>query len=672
MKKRRLNPLQYYMSSISDVLDCAEVILNDILPSVWAENNRILTEGTSMPGAFKFRNSPYAREILDSLAQSNPAKRIVVMKAAQIGFSTSVIENAIGWIISQDPGNILYLVGHESLVKDSMNKVEQMIDSCGIRHLIRSSIQRSRNNKSGDTDHRKEFAGGYMKLGIANHKALRNISMRYGFIDDFEAMKGKTEKSGDTVGMIEQRFAAFSKKKKLFYISSPETKDGSNIEPVYLEGDQRKYHVPCPCCGEYIRFEWEIQSEKDTSERAGITWSIDDSGRLDPKSVGYTCYKCGGFFTDENKDQLIQAGKWFPTATPTRPDTISFHISALYAPSYMDGWEEYVRKYMDANPVGEKRDEAKWKAFVTLVLGETYQQAEATISANQLQKNIRPYDIATIPGKLSQEDGNGKIVLLTLAADCNGTPDDARLDYEVVAWSETGASYSVKHGSIGTFIPKDPGKIERKKLTYRNNQPNSVWPEFLKVVNTRFPNDLNDKSIGIFLSGIDTGHYNEHIYPVVDNSNGKIIALKGKDQEKYINPLADVRTYKQSVNKANLYLVEGGLIKDQIAEQMGLTCNPKYHEAQPAGFMNFPLPGNGLYLFDNFFSHFESEHKVLDKDMMYRWLKKSQNHQNHMLDCRVYNIVVKDIFINRIFREMQIKNGIWADYVDVVLNRKKK
>lgn len=663
--------MQYYKASIDEVIECAAVILNDILPSVWAEQNRILTEGTSMPGAFKFRNSPYAREILDCLSPTSPAKRIVVMKGAQIGFSTSVIENAIGWIISQNPGNILYLVGHESLVKDSMNKVELMIDSCGIRNLIRSSVQRSRNNKSGDTDHRKEFAGGYMKVGIANHKALRNISMMYGFIDDFEAMKSKTEKSGDTVGMIEQRFAAFSKKKKLFYISTPETKEESNIEPVYLEGDQRKYHVPCPCCGEFIRFEWEIQSEKDTSERAGITWSVDDSGRLDPKSVGYTCYKCGGFFTDDNKDELILAGRWIATATPVRPDTTSYHISALYAPSYMDGWEEYIRKYIDANPVGEKRDEAKWKAFVTLVLGETYQQAEQTVSANQLQKNIRQYEIGTIPGKLSQEDGNGKIVLLTLAADCNGTPDDARLDYEIVAWSESGASYSVKHGSIGTFISKDPGKIERKKWTYRNNHANSVWPEFQKIVGSRFHNDLNSKDIGIFLAGIDTGHYNEHIYPIVDNSNSRIIALKGKDQEKYINPLADVRTYKQSVNKANLYLVEGGIIKDQIADEMGLTWNPKYHEAQPAGFMNFPLPGNGLYLFENFFSHFESEHKVLDKDMLYRWIKKSQNHQNHMWDCRVYNKVVKDIFIQRVFKEMQIKNGIWADYVDIVLNRKK-
>jgi len=40
----------------------------------------------------------------------------------------------------------------------------------------------------------------------------------------------------------------------------------------------------------------------------------------------------------------------------------------------------------------------------------------------------------------------------------NGTEQDARMDYEVVAWSESGATYSIKHGSIGTFIPREGAK----------------------------------------------------------------------------------------------------------------------------------------------------------------------------------------------------------------------
>ena len=47
---------------------------------------------------------------------------------------------------------------------------------------------------------------------------------------------------------------------------------------------------------------------------------------------------------------------------------------------------------------------------------------------------------------MSENDGNGAIVFVTLGADMNGKPDDARLDYEIVAWSESGASYSINHG----------------------------------------------------------------------------------------------------------------------------------------------------------------------------------------------------------------------------------
>ena len=76
-------------------------------------------------------------------------------------------------------------------------------------------------------------------------------------IDDFEAMKGDSKEAGATTKMIEQRFASFGKSKKIFYISTPELKPTSNIEPVYLQGDQRKYFIPCPCCGEFINLEWK-------------------------------------------------------------------------------------------------------------------------------------------------------------------------------------------------------------------------------------------------------------------------------------------------------------------------------------------------------------------------------------------------------------------------------
>jgi phage terminase large subunit GpA-like protein len=387
-----------YHVALMDLIDSADHHISSIKPSDWVETNRMMTSDISpIPGYFSYKNSPYTREMIDCLAPDHPARVVAIMKGAQIGISTGLMEGGTGYIISENPGNILFLVGHADLVKDASAKIDRMIDNSGIRQLIKSVSMRARKTKSGDTDTRKDFAGGYLKLGIANHKTLRNISMQYGFIDDFESMQGDTKQSGSTEKMVEQRFAAYAKKQKLFYISTPELKETSNIEPVYLKGDQRKYHIPCPCCNELIVLEWECASKADTEKRAGITWQLDDSGYLIPESVGYVCQECGGFFDDRNKSDFIQKGKWIPTAKPSKPGYYSYHISALYAPVYMYGWQHYVREYMDANPVGGDRDQGKWKTFCNLVLGETYEQQGEQLNANELQQNIRPYEVGTIP-----------------------------------------------------------------------------------------------------------------------------------------------------------------------------------------------------------------------------------------------------------------------------------
>lgn len=653
-----------YLSEIHNIIDAANIQISDISPSEWCEQNRYMTADVSpIPGMFSYDNSPYTREIVDCLRPDHPARNIAVIKGAQIGFSTSVIEAGIGWIISQNPGNILFLVGHEDLVSDAMKKIDRMLDSTGTRKLIKSTSQRARNTKSGDTDKMKEFPEGYLKLGIANHKSLRNISMQYGFIDDFESMKNETKESGSTSDMIEARFRAYAKKKKLFYISTPELKETSNIEPQYLAGDQRKYHIECPCCSEKIPLEWSVPSEKKPDKLAGITWELNDDLELIPDSVGYTCQKCDGFFDDANKTEMLQGGEWIPTAKPSRPDFYSYKISALYAPTYMEGWEDYVRQYLEANPVDGERNEAKWKTFKNTVLGETYSASVQATKAKDLQKNIRKYDIGIVPENLSIEDGNGKIVLITCGADLNGTLDDARLDYEIVAYSESGATYSVIHGSIGTFVNKDKHPERRVQWTYRRGAKNNVWDEFRDVISKRYETDTGRKP-QVFMTGLDVGYMQDYALQFIEEYNDTFICgLKGNEHENTSTLGIEKKSYKQSTNIKNMYLVESNYTKDDLSEKMKLKWR-KGDLKQPIGFMNFPTPAEGLYLYKNYFEHFEAEEKRFDKNR-YTW-KKIQGKQNHLFDCRLYNYVARDIFLDQLFREYKIKNGTWKNFVDLV------
>jgi len=668
-----------YVNILDEILQCAKYLLSNTKPSEWNEQNRYLTSDVSaFPGKVSYKLNPFTREIADCASPDHPARIIAVMKGAQVGFSTMVIEAVIGWIISQSPGNILFLTGHSDLAEEAMSgKIDQMIDSCGLRPLIRPNVLRKKNQRTGDTNKSKEFPGGSLIAGSAgNHKLLRQRSVKYGFIDDFDAAKNVSKESGSTTKMIEQRFAAYAHKMKLYYISTPEVKITSNIEPVFLKGDQRRYFVPCPCCGVPISLHWECESVKDPTKKAGIYWQLDDKGKLIDDSVGYICQECGDFFTDQHKHEMNLAGEWRPTAIPSEPGYYSYHLSSLYAPSGMYDWTHYVRQYLEACPPNGKINEKLYQTFVNLCLGETYSPHGETPKANQLQKNIRSYEPGIVPEKLSIEDGNGRILLLTLAADLNGVPDDARLDWELVAWSESGATYSVDHGSIGTFVPREntvKNKKDRHRWSYEHGKINSVWPELTKIIDTAYEFD-NGKKIKPFITGIDTGHYNEYVYPFIDRSNLNVIGLKGDKEDKFIQYGIDVANFKPARERQNLFIVQVNQLKDQLASLMALKYDAQSDYEQPPGFMNFPQPTNGKYLFMNYFAHFEAEHKVTEsKDgitIASRWVKKTSVSQNHMWDVRIYNIVLRDIFLDKIKKSGGLKSFTWNDYVLMMTGKK--
>lgn len=661
-----------YSNQVSDILEASRFKISDLRPSEWAEQNIVMPK--PFPGPLRYEKTPYTREIIDCLAPDHPAREIAIMGAAQWGKTASILIPAIGYIIANDPGNIIMTVGHEDLVKEAMDKIDQMLDNAGLRKLIRPTAQRARATKTGDTDTIKQFANGYLKLSSAsNPKIWRQTDYKFGLIDDYEAVKNSSKIAGNTRDLIQKRFTAYNNTKKILYVSSPEIARDSNILEVYNYGDKRKYLIPCPCCGVFIELKWSIEGKDGIT--GGITWKLDEEGQLIRESVGYICQECGDFFTDQHKSDYVNRGYWQPTAKPFKPDFYSYHMSSLYSPHGMSDWEHYVYKWLECHPPGKARIEKKYQTFLNLDMGEVYEEQGESPKANQLQRNIRNYEIGTLPEKISERDGNGKIVLITCAADMNGIVEDARLDWEIVAWTESGSSYSIKHGSVGTFIPREGQKKvkeDRERWTYEFNGQNSVWKEFEKVIGTIFETDTG-RRMKIFITGLDCGHYTNHAYAFLDKTNYNVVGLKGKDTDKFIRQGIDTPAFRPAKERHNLYLVEVNQIKDGLAEDMRLRYNEGIDDAQPPGFMNFPTPSNGLYLFNNFFSHYESEHKIVESKenqaVSSRWAKKNSAVMNHMWDCRVYNIVLKEIMTAMVCKELKIKNYSWADYVNILMGR---
>jgi len=657
---------------LSDLLSFSKVQLSSIKPSEWAEQNIIM--GKPFPGPFRYERTPYTREIADFFSEDHPGRVLAVMKGAQIGFSAGVIYPSIAWLIANAPGNAYLSVGHDDLIEEAVAKIDNVIDNSGLRSFIKSAVARKRKAKTGDTNKKKEFAGGYIIIGSANnHKILRQRDLQYGFIDDYESIKQGSKESGSTKKLIEQRFAAYAGKEKIAYISTPELKATSNIYPAYLEGDQRKWMVPCPCCGDYI--ELKFKTEASDGSAAGMYWKTDKGGHLDRRSVGYICQSCSSFFDDSRKQDMNINGIWRPTAQPSREGYLSYQISALYAPPGMYSWSHYVNDYLDATRDGVT-DEKKYKTFVNLCLGEPYEPAGENIKASDLEvNNIGSYNIRSVPESLSIKDGNGEIIILTCAADMNGTVDDARLDYEVRAWSATGSSYSVLHGSIGTFVPREntvKNKTDRERWTYEYGRPNCVWYEFEKILNASWVSDTGI-NFRIAVTGLDTGHHTIHAYSFIDRTNCRnVFGVKGDKESTIRKHNVDAPYFRPARERSSLFILDVSLIKDVVSQQMKLKYN-KDDGKQPPGFINFPIPSDGLYLYKNYFVHFESERREVVEDrnlgVHYVWKKVNSAAQNHFWDCAIYNFAMKEIIYKKVCKENKIENPSWNDFVNIILGR---
>ena len=680
------------MSSLFNQIFSKTPQISTILPHKWAEANIII------PGKGKcdYNFNPYCKRPLDMLSPDHPAKRIAFMKGSQITISSGLIMPGLCYIIAENPCNTFLMVGTPSLVVAAGMKLDQAIEGANLNDYLSYATKRSRNNKSGDTDEMKYFSGNYIKLTHSgNKKSVAQVDLQRIFLDDFDAMDARDKETGAFLELIEMRAAASANDYKLVMISTPLAKESSNIEPAYMDGNRERYFLECPCCHEPIIIEWVVEEgavinplvEGEVAKcRGGIIYDQNNHDQLIKSSVHYVCYKCGGAFNDRNKQNMLRGGIWTPTAIPVANDYFSFHLSSLYAPVGMFSWAHYAQKWIEAHP-GGMVDEYKMRVLVNTCFGQTYETQKETPKASDIMGNMRPYKIGVIPDALSMADGNGRIILVTCAADLNGTKDDARLDYLIVAWSESGASYCIKHGSIGTFVPREntiKNKENRQPWSCRTGAVDfSVWTEFDNVTRQPYYNE-NGEIYYIDKPCIDMGHEGKFVEDYLDWTIGRFpdnpaIGVRGQGEGKYAK-IRNSRMFSVGLARNDIYYLTVGLFKDRLAINMRLKST-EGEVSQPSGFMNFPHASDGLFEYPTFFEHFEQEEcKLIESKTgqeMFRWVKKKSNSQNHMFDCFVYNMARKEIIVWDLGKELirlgriPEKEFTWVDYANYMTGKYK-
>lgn len=634
--------------------------MKTLKPSEWAEKNLILSSESKFSGLLSYNRSPHTREIVDNMQPNSGVEITALMKCSQSAGTQTVAIPCMIYHIAESPANVMFLSSSEKMVQNTIRgRFDTLMESSGLSNLLKTSSVKKANQRTGDTDFKKEYTGGTMINTTYNASNLRYHSVEVIVADEFDDAPHSDKKEGSVFDLVVARTKSYADTRRLCFISSPTVKGISNIEKVYNMGDKRQWNWECPHCKTYIPILWRV--DRDNGTYGGIKWKLDDNLRLISESVHYECQNCGGEIKYKDKYKLNLNGKWIPTCEPENPRYRSYQFNALCNPPGFESWADLAAQFLKACPPNNGPINLDGlKTFTQTQLGELWEDRGTSPRATVLQGNVRRYDVGVIPDKTCAEDGNGKIALITLVCDLGGVMDlvnnieDVRLDWEIVAHSTNGQTYSIDHGSIGTFKrSKQTSKKEREKdsdrerWTFKEGVPNSVWPVFKEQIYRSLINESGEYC-DIDLTIVDTGHFTKLSYNFIQSiTDRNIYGVKGKGIEESFTKIGgNTSLIKHSnENKGLLYILDVNTLKDNLSSNMALTEGTD--GTQPRGFMNFPQPSDGKYNKNNFFDHYESEHRVPEikngVEVGFVWKKKREN--NHFWDVAVYTLASREIFI---------------------------
>ncbi|MCZ8272004.1 MAG: phage terminase large subunit family protein [Beijerinckiaceae bacterium] len=559
--------------------------------SEWADRHRFLSPRASAePGRYRTDRTPYMRAIMDALSPSHPVRRIVFMKAAQVG-ATEAGNNWIGYVIHHAPGPMLSVQPTVELAKRfSRQRIEPLIAESP---SLRERVKPSRARDAGNTVLSKEFPAGLLVITGANSAVgLRSMPARYLFLDEVDAYPPSADEEGDPVALAEARTRTFSWRSKVFLASTPTIHGVSRIEREFEASDQQRFFVPCPHCQhrQWLRFE-------------RLRW---DKGK--PETAHYICDACDTPIEEHHKIAMLEDGEWRATAEATDPGTIGFHLSALYSPVGWMSWAMIARMW----ETSQSSDEAK-RSFKNSVLGETRIETGDAPDWLRIYERREDWQIGTVP--------SGGL-FLTAGADVQKD----RIEVSIWAWGRDLTSWLVDH----IVIDGGPDNPE-------------CWSELGSLLDRTWPH-AHGARLGLAKLGIDTGYEAAAVYSWARAmGHAQVAPLKGVEGFNRAAPIVgptfvDVTEGgKRLCRGARLWTVAVATFKSETYRYLRL-ARPTDEDIltgarHPAGYVHLP---RGLEA--EWIKQLVAEQLISVKTrrgfQKLEWQKLRE--RNEVLDCRVY------------------------------------
>ena len=390
---------------------------DDLTVTQWAEaKRRLSSESSAEPGPWRTSRTPYLKEPMDAFTDPK-VRRIVMVAASQVGKS-EFLNNAIGYIIDEDPGSILF--GHPTTIDAKEYSKLRIAPMIRDTPALRKKVAAPKSRDSGNTVLQKTYPGGILTLcGSTEAHALASKPIRYVFGDERDRWALSAGNEGDPWDLAMARQTTFYNAKAV-EVSTPTIKGASAIEASYSEGTMERWKSRCPHCGEYHEIQWgQIRYDHEEAE-------VNRKKVYKVKQVRYICPGCG-CISDE-ATMKCQPSRWEAENPDAYANGIrSFWLNAFVSP--WASWQSIVLKYLNA--LGSSR---RMQVVYNTCFGELWEDRGDLEDEDSLMSRREEYEAEVPEG----------VLVLTCGVD---TQDD-RLEYEVVGWGHFGESWGIRKGVI--------------------------------------------------------------------------------------------------------------------------------------------------------------------------------------------------------------------------------
>ena len=296
-----------------------------ILISKHAEK-RILPPGTPRPGALDLLYTPYLIEPINNMSPSSPVQHTGILKNAQGGW-TMAAECIIIFFIDYEPRPQIFVSATQDLLeKWAVERLDKAIDGYNIRHKIGATLNTKGSRRTGDKTFQKEYMGLFLDMVSAQSApSLRSVDKCILIRDEISGVPLLLKTGeGSWLDVSEARLNSWGDMAKIFDLSTPGILGECPMYDIYMQGDQRKFLIPCPLCGKEQELKWGPDNEQ-----YGLKWEM-KKGFLVKNSVVYMCEHCHDPISESTKGQILTKGHWEPSAK-SYPDMRTYSINTMYS-----------------------------------------------------------------------------------------------------------------------------------------------------------------------------------------------------------------------------------------------------------------------------------------------------------------------------------------------------